>query len=146
MHVARWALIGAALLAAFQAWLWSGQGSLLPIAGAIALALALAAVALLPVTRFANVAGRVWALPRATGESERHYRFKIASAWFVVVAVCVLGCIAVRDTTISQPVGIALRVFGFVAALMALQSFLVGLFRRSGGALPNKSLERTREV
>jgi len=138
MHLARWALIGAALLASFQAWLWAGQGSLLALAGAIALAVALTAVALLPRTRFALIVGRAWALPRAPGESERRYRFKIAAAWFVVVAVCALGSIAVRDTAISQFAGVALRVFGFVAALMALQSLMVGLFRRTGGAQLNR--------
>jgi hypothetical protein len=141
MHVARWALIGAALLAAFQAWLWAGAGSMLALAGAIALAVALAAVALLPNTRFALIVGRAWTLPRAPDESERHYLLKIAAAWCLVVAVCVLGCIAVRGTGISQPAGIALRVFGFVAALMALQSFLVGLFGQAGGAPPNTSME-----
>jgi hypothetical protein len=122
MHVARWALVCAALLASFQAWLWAGQGSLLALAGAIALAVALVAVALRPGTRLANTVGRAWALPRGAGESERHYRFKIAAAWCAVVVACVLGCIAVRDTTLSQSGGIALRVFAFVALLMALQS------------------------
>ncbi len=142
MQVARWALICAALLAAFQAWLWAGQDSPLALAGAIALALCLAAVALRPATRFATVVGRVWTLPRSPTESERHYRFKVAIAWCAVVAVCVLGCLIVRNTAISQPAGIVLRVFGFVASMMALQSFLVGLFRRVSSAPHGTSLER----
>ena len=145
MHIARWALIGAALLASFQAWLWAGQDSLLALAGAIALAMALVAIALLPGTRFALIVGRAWALPRAPGESERHYRFKIAAAWCVVVTTCFFGCIAVRNTTISQSAGIGLRVFGAIAAAMALQSALVGMFGRARGAPPNTSLGRTRE-
>jgi hypothetical protein len=146
MHVTRWALIGAALLAAFQAWLWAGQDSPFALVGAIALAVALVVVALRPGTRVAAMLGRVWALPRASGESERHYRFKIAAAWLLVVALCVLGCIAVRSTTISGPAGIALRVFGFVAVLMALQSLLVGLFRSAASAPPNTPLQATRET
>jgi hypothetical protein len=132
MQVTRWALLCAALLASFQAWLWAGQDSLLALAGAIALAVALVAAALRPGTRFANTVGSAWALPRRAGESERRYRFKIAATWCAVVVACVLGCIAVRGTTISQAGGIALRVFGFVAALMALQSVLVGVFHRQG--------------
>jgi hypothetical protein len=132
MQIARWALICAALLAAFQAWLWAGQGSLISLFGAIALAMAFLAVALLPNTRFAATLNRVWTLPRASGESERHYRFKIALAWLVVIGVCVLGCIGVRVTRMDHSAGIVLRVFGFVAALMALQSLLVGL-RLGGG-------------
>ena len=53
MYVARWVLICAALLAAFQAWLWAGQDSLVALAGAIALAVVLIAVAGRPGTRFA---------------------------------------------------------------------------------------------
>lgn len=123
MYVARWALIGAALLAAFQVWLWAGQDSLVALAGAIALAVALVAVSCLPGTRLSAILNRVWVLPRASGESERRYRLKIAVAWVLVVALCVLGAFLVRGTAISEPGGIALRVFGFVAALMALQSF-----------------------
>lgn len=144
MYVARWALIGAALLAAFQAWLWVGQGSLFALACAIALAVAIVAVATHSRTRFAAALGHVWALPRASNESERRYRFKVAIAWIAIVALCVLGCIVVRGTAIAGAAGIALRVFGFVAVLMALQSFLVGLFRSTGVAPPNTSPERTR--
>jgi hypothetical protein len=127
MQIARWALICAALLGAFQAWLWVGQGSLVSLFGAIALAMTFLAVALLPNTRLAVTLNRAWTLPRASGESERHCRFKIVAAWLVVVGVCVLGCIGVRVTHIDQSAGIVLRVFGFVAALMALQSLLVGV-------------------
>ncbi len=139
MYVARWVLICAALLAAFQAWLWSGQDSLVALAGAIALAVVLIAVAGRPGTRFAAALSRVWALPRAPGESERHYRFKIAIAWLLVVTLCIFGVVVVRGTAISEPGGIVLRVFGFVALLMALQSFLVGLFRSTRGAPPDTS-------
>jgi len=150
MYVARWALIGAALLAAFQAWLWAGQESLVGLAGAIALAVALVAAAHLPGTRYAEVLNRVWALPRAPGESDRGYRFKAALAWLVVVAICVLGAIALRWRTsigadAASLVGVGLRVFGFVAGLMALQAFLEALFRSSNGAPLETSLEPTRE-
>jgi hypothetical protein len=69
MYVARWALVGAALLAAFQAWLWGQQQSWFSLAGAIALARALVALVHLPVTRYAEALGRVWALPRRAGEA-----------------------------------------------------------------------------
>lgn len=131
MHVARWALIGATLLAAFQAWLWSGQDSLLGLTGAIALALALVAAVHLPGTRYAEVLGQVWTLPRAPGESERRYRFKIALAWLLVVTLCLLACIPLHGKPSLEMAGVALRIFGFVALLMALQSFLTGLFRTS---------------
>src|SRR5688572_15127098 len=93
MYVARWALIGAALLAAFQSWLWAGQQSLAGLAVAIALAVALVAAVHLPGTRYAEVLKHAWDLPRAAGESERRYRLKIGFAWLVIVAVCVLGCV-----------------------------------------------------
>ncbi len=131
MQVARWALTCVALLAAFQAWLWAGQDSLLALAGSIALALALLAVAFRPGTRLARVLGREWVLPRTAGESQRRYRFKIAMAWLLVVALCVVGCIAIRGNTTLVLTGVALRVFGFVALLMAFQSLLAGLFRSS---------------
>jgi phosphatidylserine synthase len=73
-------------------------------------------------------------LPRASAESERRYRFKIALAWVVVVALCVLGCLAVRGAQWPETPGVALRIFGFVAALMALQAFLSGVFRAPGKA------------
>jgi hypothetical protein len=116
----------------------------------LASAVALVAAVHLRGTRYAEVLQSVWALPRGEGESERRYRFKVAVAWLVVVAVCVLGCVVLRILTPSvedgaSRVGVGLRVFGFVAGLMALQSFLVGMFRSPGGAPPNKSLERTRE-
>ena len=129
MYIARWALISASLLAAFHAWLWAGQGSLLAVAGCVGLAVSLVALALLSRSRFATTMGRAWVLPRAAGESERRHRFKVALAWLAFVAVCLLGCITVRDTSMSDAGGIALRVFAFVAALMALQSFFMGLFR-----------------
>lgn len=150
MYVARWVLVSTALLAAFQAWLWAGQQSVAGLAIAVALAVLLVAAVHLPGTRYAEVLQRVWALPRGAGESERKYRFKVASAWLGVVAVCVLGCVGLsRFTTNAEDeisfVGIGLRVFGFAAGLMALQSFLVGLFRSPPEAPPNKSLQRTRE-
>jgi len=151
MYVARWALIGAALLAAFQAWLWAGQQSMAGLAAAVTLAVALVAAVHLPGTRYAEVLQRVWALPRVTGASERRYRFKVAIAWLVVVAMCVLGCVVLSGLTTNAEddislVGIGLRVFGFAAGLMALQSFLVGLFCSQRETPPNKSLKRTREV
>ena len=109
MQVARWALIGASLLAAFQAWLWAGQGSLIGLAGAMAFALALIAAVHLPGTRYALVLGRAWDLPRASGESERRYRFKIALAWMLVVTLCVLGCIALRSRQSVEVSGVALQ-------------------------------------
>ena len=78
--------------------------------------------------------GREWVLPRTSGESERRYRFKIAMAWLLVVGLCVAGCIAIYGSTTLVLTGIALRVFGFVAAVMAFQSFLAGLFRSSSRA------------
>jgi len=141
MRVARWVLFSAALLAAFQAWLWSEQQSLLGLAVAIGLALALVAAVSLPGTRYAVVLNHEWTLSRAPGESERRYRFKVAGAWLLVVALCVLGCVVLRDGVSSGVGGIALRVFGFVAALMALQSFLVGQFRPACGTPANAPLE-----
>ena len=129
MYVARWALIGAVLLASFQAWLWAGGESLVGLAGAIAVGIALIAAVWLPGTRYAVALNREWAWPRAPGESERRYRFKVALAWLLLVTLCILGCVALRGSASSQISGVALRVFGFVAALMALQSLLVGLFR-----------------
>jgi hypothetical protein len=140
MNVARWILISAVLLAAFQAWLWAGQQSLVGLTVAVALAAALVAAVHLPGTRFAVVLRHVWALPRGAGESERRYRFKISLAWLAVVALCVLGCIAFEafatyaEDAVSFP-GIGLRVFGFVAGLMALQSFLAGVFSSPGNAI-----------
>jgi hypothetical protein len=143
MYVARWALIGTALLAAFQAWLWAGQQSMAGLAVALAFAVGLIAAVHLPGTRYAEVLQRVWALPRPTGESERRYRFRVAIAWLVVVSVCVLGCVVLgwlrtnAENDISL-VGIGLRVFGFAAGLMSLQSLLVGLRWSSHEAPPNK--------
>jgi hypothetical protein len=131
MQVARWALTSAALLVAFQAWLWTGQDSLLALAGSIAVALTLLAVAFHSKSRLAAVLGREWVLPRTSGESERRYRFKIAMAWLLVVGLCVVGCMAIHGSTTPVLTGIALRVLGFVAAVMAFQSFLAGLFRSS---------------
>lgn len=150
MYVVRWALIGAALLVAFQAWLWVGQQSLAGLAVAVGLAVAFVAAVHLPGTRYAEVLKHAWALPRGAGESERRYRFKVAIAWLVVVAVCVLGCVILSRITANggnntSLVGIGLRVFGFAAGLMALQSLLLGLFRAPDAAPSNKSLERTRE-
>lgn len=136
MYVARWILVGTVLLAAFQAWLWSNQQSLVGLVGAISAAVALIAALFLPGTRYAIALGSEWQLPRAEGESERRYRFKVALAWLLVATLCVLGCIALRVMALTGFFGIALRVFGFVAALMALQSLLVGLFRRSQGRRP----------
>jgi hypothetical protein len=129
--------------------LWAGQQSLAGLAVAIALAVALVAAVHLPGTRYAEVLQHVWALPRAAGESERRYRLKVAFAWLVVVAVCVLGCVILSQIKAnagneSSLFGPGLRVFGFVAGLMALQSFLAGLFCAPGAAPPDKSLERTR--
>ena len=149
MYVARWALIGAALLAAFQAWLWGQQRSWLAVAGAIALAIALVAVVHLPGTRYSEALGRVWALPRKAGEAERTYRFRIALAWVLVTVVCASSAIALplalAKASENSVLPVGLFVFGFVAALMGLQSFLVGWLRASGAAPPNTSLERTRE-
>ena len=129
MHVARWALIGAILLAAFQAWLWSGQDSLPGLAGAIAIALALIAAVHLPGTRSAVVLGYAWTLPRAPRESERRYKFKVALAWIGVGTLCLLACIPLHGEPSQETVGVALRIFGFIALLMALQSYLAGMFR-----------------
>jgi hypothetical protein len=143
MYVARWLLIGAVLMAAFLAWLWAGQQSLAGLAGAIALAVALVAAVHLPGTRYSEVLDSVWNLPRASGESERKYRFKVALAWLLVVATCVAGCIALRGLTSMADgaltiVGVGLRVFGFVAGLMAFQSLFAGLFRSSSGTSPER--------
>jgi hypothetical protein len=150
LYVARWALIGAALLAAFQAWLWTGQQSLIGLVVCVASAVPLVAAVHLPGTRYAEVLQKVWALPRGADESERRYRFKIAIAWLAVVAACVIGCIVLSVTAAETQDGIdlagmGLRVFGFVAALMALQSFLVALFRSPARVPTNQSLERMRE-
>ena len=136
MQIARWALIGAALLAAFQAWLWADQESWPAFAAAAALTLGLIAVAYLPKTRYAIAVNRVWALPRRPEESERRYRLRFAIAWLLVVTVFTLAAVAIRhydllDRDTIPLFSVGLRVFGFVALMMALQSFLVGVFRRT---------------
>jgi hypothetical protein len=128
MYITRWVLISVALLAAFQAWLWAGQQSLAGLAVALVLALALVAAVHLPGTRFAVLLRHAWALPRQNDESDRRYRFKVALAWLLVVASCVLGCVALSSHARDDInlAGITLRVFGFVAGLMALQALIAG--------------------
>jgi hypothetical protein len=142
MRIARWALLGAALLAAVQAWLWSSQQFRLLLVGAITLCTLILLVALRPGSRLAAVVHRRWALPRVPGESDRWYHLRIAGVWLSIGLVSVAALFVSVAAASSPWVSLVLLFTGFTALLMALQSLLSGSLRNELSKPPASTCER----
>jgi hypothetical protein len=136
MRPSSWSLVAAALFATFQAWLWFSGSYPIAAVSALALAFALALTAAKPISGLARILTRIWAPAKRPGETERHYRLRIAVLWLLVaVAAYAVGYVIppsesslegeLRETYIF--VGVASTIF--VALMMSFQSALVAFFQ-----------------
>jgi len=120
----RWAFLGAAAAAVFQAFLWAKVQFWVAVAGAALLAIVLALVA---ARRFSG--------------TEVSFRLRLASAWTLIALLTILcfGPIragAIPDRTIERAVIAVLAFIALLAMLMALRTALGTAMRRPGFRRP----------
>jgi hypothetical protein len=148
--MARWAIVGASLLAAFQLWLWVVQGYLLGALLALVTMFALGFAAWRPGSAYARSLTKARVLKRAIDESERAYWFRVSLTWVLVAVVCLVGALGIPSVFRGSSAFLTLVVALFyslslASICMALQSFRYCIVQSAAAAPPNNSLERTRE-
>jgi hypothetical protein len=132
-----WALVGAAVLAGFQAWAWFECGFFLISALVLLLAVPLLVTAFRPTSRVGAALMHVWGLPRRVGESNRGYRLRAAMLWISSAGIaCLLLRLLIRRgqdhfLPISETfISVSLILVVFLSLIMALQALLRAFFGR----------------
>ncbi len=124
----RWAFLGAAAAAAFQAFLWAKVQFWVAVAGAALLAIVLVLVA---TRRFSG--------------TEFSFRLRLTSAWTLIALLTILCFAPIRagaipDRTIERAVIAVLAFIALLALLMALRAALGAAMQRPGFRRPALAL------
>jgi MFS family permease len=145
-------LAAAALIALFQSWLWLQNSSFILSVAVAAIAAGLLVAAFAPRSLLSRIVRHVWTPPRREGETEGHYRVRIAVIWLAVAAV---ACAALyflpvqenghQDELRNQYIFWPLALLAFWSLLMAAQSFAMAYQGRRTHDTPDKPQERARE-